>query len=1245
MTTATQDIQNTQDRNELLHKAATISQSMTQAVNVEKKPLIRDQRSKLRFYKNAFLGSEAVAWAIETGHASSREAATKLFDDFLTVGALLALSRKGHIFQDEAYLYSWPGESGPIDLSGRTSGSELEEEAAVGDMAKLLHLHTAIAAKNQSRHDEWKKTQLPQIRKKIEQLEAELGTWRKKLESSVESTKRNKHPDIASLMIIEDLETAVATVTAEIDNQKQLMHFPEAEGFVYRFGSDGVYIGIKHAYLEKIEAKWSVRAGCKLTENSAFKDSGSGHHFETRFSPVAVSVAFEGVSIIGEKGSGVPSFHTSHLALDMELLIEAQLKFNVNTSTWKAPYFNFNLVDVGKTDVLGLPPTMLQWVINKFAPARVKSAILSALPVTLGKYLSGGQDIFEMSGGLSVRGIPFSVLEAELQMSKTPTAGVSPADLPESHWSALKLLNTGIDCITHGHILALLRRRLSLQALGRNSLFKYCSKWSSLSQLLTYVRTLDRETSSMEYTEIMRTWQHALNTVTAEEGLSVIDLEVMFARLRLLDKVPFEVRYVISEFSGSLEAGRLVDFVKDIGNEFLNAAKTDLTDVKVLNEMRKVRSFHEIDVWHKETSELLAQATQSIQKVSMAVTGKLLGGKKGIFDVGVDSILARLKPGIELPVSEYLMAPSDLSMSLFAIEDDSGKFIIDVGVPKTEKITEELKETEYDELLSLCTGEFWKRENNRTEALKAAEVYEGCKHFPTHDRVVMMTLGPSQLSLRADIASLIQNLTALEKDKNGMADLLTLGFKPSSAGHDDAKTSSGSLSRRTSLSFSDSSRSSVSSSTTTAPRTSSSSSTTDSLVPRSSTSLFTSSGTDNLSSTAPRTSVSSASTSAPSTASSASEAYATALSSNIPPTSIPLATTTSTTSSDSSADNASSAAPRTSISLSTETAPARLSTSQSASSTSHDSTTDTSALTLPQTTISSASVALPPADLPPAKSVSAPPSPINTVAFHLAAPVPAASTVGLSATVTALLDGTSPTTVSEASTKAASATSDSSPARRNSLGAPPAAELSRSTSQSSSAVKRNSFSNAGSGAASNSSTRPSYTLSLTGVPDLFAELKIRNFHIMGAPRRISRFVHKTIKQTAQGTEKDTNESASVSASTETKPATTSELPSTSSLENSEKKTESKGSTSELDPISVALRHFIRDIGSESMLCRFAQGVDVTVRDDKLYLTLSRSNNKEVDSRPFVFSNTYIAQDLFEKVMKVYNAVEKVRNEN
>lgn len=1233
-TNTTQDA--TLDRDELLLKAGMMAQRMTQALSAEKKPLIRDQRSKLRFYKNAFLGNEAVAWAVETGFAPSRVAATKLFDDFLTVGALLALSRKGHIFQDETYLYSWPvaGESGaPVIIDGRNSVSEEEGEAAVGDMAKLLHLHTAVAAKNQSRQDEWKKTQLPQIRKKIEQLETELGTWRKKLESAVENTKRNKNPSVESLIIIDDLEIAVASVTAELDNQKQLMHFPEPEGWVYRLGSEGVYVGIKHPYLEKIEAKWSLRAGSALTANSAFKDSGSGHHFEMRFSPVAVSVAFDGVSIVGEKGSGVPSFQTTHLALDMELLIEAQLKFNPATSTWKAPYFNFNLVDLGKTDVLGLPPAMLQWVINKFAPARVKTAILSALPVALGKYFAGGADIFEMSGSLAVRGIPFTVLESELQMSKPPTPSVSPADLPEVHWSALKLLNTGVDCITHGHVLALLRRRLSLQALGRNPLFKNCSKWSSVSQLLAYVRTLDRETSSMEYSEIMRTWQHALNTITAEDGLSPIDLQVMFDRLRLLDKVPFEVRYVISEFSGSIEASRLVDFLKDMGNEFLNAAKTDLTDVKVLNEMRKVRTFHEIDVWHKDTTKLLTQATNSLQKVSVALSGKLLGGKNGIFDVGTDSILVRLKPGAKFHINEYVMSPSDLSMSLFAVEDDGGKFIVDVGVPKSEKITEELKETEYDALLSLCTGEFWKKQNIRGEAEEAAEVYEGCKHFPTHDRVVMLTVGPSKMSLRADVASLIKNLQAMQKDDEGLADVLTVGFKPTL---DNASATHDAFPKTTSVAPSTSSpvpRTSISEFLNDVSPVQSASSTTASIAPRTSTSLSapaTSASLSDLSdvlpSTAPRTSISLSTTSAPSTSSNLST----------------------------SADLSSTAAQSTSISLFTATT--QTSASQIASSTSilgSTSAPTTPIVTTPQTTISSASVALPPLDLPPVKHASAPPSPTNATTIHLSAPVPPVSAVGLSATATALTEGLSSTTSSSPTKATVDVDStDITPVKRNSISGANA-EASNLSNKSTSAVKRNSLGNGSpptSSAASkdasllgSSSKLPSYTLGLDCVPDLFAELKIRDFRLMGAPRRISRFIHSTIRQTIQGKNgEDVDKKEAVDPVVDIEVKQPNALTSTSLSENIDKKNESKENSSELDPIHVALRHFVRDIGSESMLCRFTQSLDVTVQDNKLFVTLSRSSNKQIDSRPFVFCNTYIAADLYEKVMRVHSAIERVR---
>lgn len=167
---------------------------------------------------------------------------------------------------------------------------------------------------------------------------------------------------------------------------------------------------------------------------------------------------------------------------------------------------------------------------------------------------------------------------------------------------------------------------------------------------------------------------------------------------------------------------------------------------------------------------------------------------------------------------------------------------------------------------------------------------------------------------------------------------------------------------------------------------------------------------------------------------------------------------------------------------------------------------------------------------------------------------------------------------------------------------------------------------------------------------------------MGAPRRISRFVRATIEQTQTqsgydiskkmipvGAHNNAGDIGATSTSTTTAELKSEEkrsevkdaAPSTSTTEEKRGEESDAKTVSELDPLHVALHSVLHDIGSDSMHCRFAQSLNITVQDDKLFVTLSRLNKQALE-RPFVFCNSYVARDLFEKVMLVQSAIEAVR---
>lgn len=550
----------------------------------------------------------------------------------------------------------------------------------------------------------------------------------------------------------------------------------------------------------------------------------------------------------------------------------------------------------------------------------------------------------------------------------------------------------------------------------------------------------------MEHSEIMHTWAHALNVVAAEEGVSPLDIGALFDRLRTLDKTPFQVQFVISEFSGSLEAGRLVDFLRDIGNEFLNTAKTSVSDVKELNEMREARFYKPLETWHQDMMSALNTLRDSIARLSLGISGRLIGGKDGIFDVGTDLMLVRLKPGVQFPLNEVLLAPSEISMSFFAVEDDGGKFLIDVGVPKSAQITADTDENKHEDLLSLCTGEFWKQEFPPTTVETNGDVHAGCKHFPTHDRVVLLTVGSSALSLRADIANLSKHLATVQKDEDGLGDLFSLSF---------------------------------------------------------------------------------------------------------------------------------SSAPK-SPEVTPELAPVSLTIVQSPTA--------------------------------------------ETIAYVTS---PTAETAALR----------SPAVMKESFSETALAPTSVSPFPSPSAKAQPTHPA---------------------------ESTPLYNLGLECLPGLFAQLTIRDFRMMGAPRRMSRFVKSTIHKQkldqatlppAPATSKVIGEmlkeikgerAAEIKASIDNVTTIHTNNDTSSNKENDENNSKNDSEDEDkkdIDPVEVAVHSVMSEIGSESMLFRFTQSLDITVEEyGRIFVTLSRSNNKRTDARAFVFANTFLASDLFEKITVVQKAL-------
>jgi hypothetical protein len=145
-----------------------------------------------------------------------------------------------------------------------------------------------------------------------------------------------------------------------------------------------------------------------------------------------------------------------------------------------------------------------------------------------------------------------------------------------------------------------------------------------------------------------------------------------------------------------------------------------------------------------------------------------------------------MKPKIALPFEVINTAPAETAVSFFATESEqgSGKFVVDAGVPKSHDIVKDEHAEGISEapafenpsfMLSIAgietvnnsslvlreagSGNQYKQSSFDTPGVNIEEVYTDSKYFPTHDRIIMATLGSMSQALKADTAALMRALS------------------------------------------------------------------------------------------------------------------------------------------------------------------------------------------------------------------------------------------------------------------------------------------------------------------------------------------------------------------------------------------------------------------------------------------------------------------------------------------------------
>ncbi len=637
-----------------------------------------------------------------------------------------------------------------------------ESATTLGDLrADITRLHTALEARRHGQRQAWESQERPRLAAEVASLDARGAKLREaiaKLESEGAGAAAGAGVAAAAaaadgaagaaassatteqvIGAVEALQAELASVTSQADSLKQRLYFPGPDAdYAVRTGAAGVYVSARKVTLEKFEAEWDIDLSRRL--------GAPGPQISLRLDPVEVSLSVCGLHIHGEKGAPVPSLSRATVAIDARMSVHALLDFvhsnNNNSSSnkkmkttrtadrargrWKATTFDVKLEEVKRSEGVFLSPSLLQWTVNTFVPARVKKVVEAQMPPELALVI-GRSNYLRLSGRLSLFGVPAAVLGAPFKRGKSLSAldvdtrthaaaangggggggggagghdgkghaTETPAD--EAHRRALRLISVGATgelTALQGHVLEKTRRRLGVHAeLKRLKSWAGCSKWTSLSAIMTYARRLRAQATGAEWAQIVQTWQRACDSFCAEDGLPPINLERIFQRALQLDKQPLEVNYTISRNEGAANASRTLDTLRTIALRALEKERESaeakhlgrLQTAKIAAAVEKVAAAHAAGTAFLEDLRSVLRS-----ELSVSLKGQLLSGQNdSIFDVGGDFFRAAVSPvvtGLQLP-RQIDLEPSDQSMSFFAVEDDgAGRFCFDLGVPEEQVV-------------------------------------------------------------------------------------------------------------------------------------------------------------------------------------------------------------------------------------------------------------------------------------------------------------------------------------------------------------------------------------------------------------------------------------------------------------------------------------------------------------------------------------------------------------------------------
>lgn len=214
------------------------------------------------------------------------------------------------------------------------------------------------------------------------------------------------------------IEELVKRSNEEFERVKRELYFPRADGWRFKHGFEGVYVAMNDFWLEALSARLSISvmdrvatpgilvtaAGSRAPGSEQVRKivsrytNASSSASTTGANPIrggVVSFRLDKCGLYGEKGTKVPTMRPDQIQILVEFTLTVPVQFSSHANAWKASSgFQFKILRIERKikGSLYVPKSLLRMILNRVLPSVIKTAIVDAIPVELGHYLSTQYD-------------------------------------------------------------------------------------------------------------------------------------------------------------------------------------------------------------------------------------------------------------------------------------------------------------------------------------------------------------------------------------------------------------------------------------------------------------------------------------------------------------------------------------------------------------------------------------------------------------------------------------------------------------------------------------------------------------------------------------------------------------------------------------------------------------------------------------------------------------------------------------